>query len=40
MQEKCKISDFKLSNVMQQHTLGVVGNLTCILLEIYCSSQQ
>jgi len=27
MHDKCKISDFKLSTVMQQHTSGVVGNI-------------
>ena len=30
--EKCKISDYKFSKVMQQHTYGVVGNLMWVLL--------
>jgi len=34
--EKCKITDFKFSKVMQQHTQRVVGSLIWILLEIYC----
>jgi len=38
--EKCKISVFKFSKVMQQHASGVVGNLIWILLEIYCFLQQ
>jgi len=29
--EKCKISYFKFSKVMQQHTEGVVGNLIWII---------
>jgi len=32
--EKCKISDFKFSKVMQQLTVGMVGNLIWILFEI------
>jgi len=32
--EKHKISDFKFSKVMQQHTQGVTGNLIWVLLEI------
>jgi len=34
MHGKCKNSYFKFSKVMQQHSLGVVGNLMWVLLEI------
>jgi len=32
--EKCKISDFKFSKAVQQHTEGMVGNPISILLEV------
>jgi len=34
MHENTKFLIFKFSKVVQQHTLGVVGNLILVLLEI------
>jgi len=34
MHENAKFVMFKFSKVMQQHALGVVGNLILVLLEI------
>ena len=37
--EKCKISDFKFSQVMQQNTKGVVGNLIWKFTALYNSER-